>query len=138
MTKKLTQKGVTLRQRRAIASLVTDGAVTSAAKAAGVSRDTIYRWLQDEHFRRELHTEELRVIEKFSHALASVTEQATMAIREALDDDNAWVRLRAASMVADGILRARETLELEQGVLDLEQRVKTLEEIIHAYNVKLH
>ncbi len=114
-------ENVTAKQRLAIASLVATGNVREAAKAAGVAPKTLYTWKTQEGFKAELRAEELRALEEFSRALVSLAELTTQAIRDGLTDESMHVRLRAAGMVLDGILRVRELLTLEERVQELER-----------------
>jgi hypothetical protein len=106
--------------RLAIAALVATGNVREAAKAAGVAPKTLYYWNTQEAFKAELRAEELRALESFARELVSLAELTTKALRDGLQDENMTVRLRAASMALDGVLRVRELLTLEQRVSKLE------------------
>lgn len=116
-----TGENVTPKQRLAIASLVATGNVREAAKAAGVAPKTVYSWNTQEAFKAELRAEELRALEEFSRALVSLAELTTKALRDGLEDESITVRLRAAGMVLDGVLRVRELLTLEERVQELER-----------------
>lgn len=114
-------ENVTPKQRLAIASLVATGNVRQAATVAGVAPKTLYTWLSQAAFKRELHTSEQRALEEFSRALVSLAELTTKALRDGLSDANMTVRLRAAGMVLDGVLRVRELLTLEERIAELER-----------------
>ena len=43
-------ENVTPKKRRAVEALLTNPDVTQAAKAAGVSRNTLYRWMKEPDF----------------------------------------------------------------------------------------
>jgi transposase-like protein len=113
-------ENVTPKLRLAIASLVATGNVREAAKAAGVAPKTLYFWLSQTAFKRELRASEELALESFSRALVSLAELTTKALRDGLQDESMTVRLRAAGMVLDGVLRVRELLTLEQRVSKLE------------------
>lgn len=114
-------ENVTPKQRIAIASLVATGNAREAAKAAGVAPKTLYVWLSQTAFKRELRASEEQALEEFSRALVSLAELTTQALRDGLQDESMTVRLRAAGMVLDGVLRVRELLTLEQRITELER-----------------
>ena len=117
------EHNVTAKQHIAIASLVATGSVTEAAKAAGVAPKTVYHWNTQEAFKAELRAQEMRALEAFSRALVSLAELTTKTLRDGLKDESITVRLRAAGMVLDGVLRVRELVTLEQRVAELERGV---------------
>src|SRR5436190_1559367 len=58
---------LTPKQRKAVEALLTTGEVSGAAEAAGVSRDTVYRWLKAPAFLaavREAEARGLRALER--------------------------------------------------------------------------
>lgn len=63
----------------------------------------------------------MRALEAFSRALVSLAELTTKTLRDGLKDESITVRLRAAGMVLDGVLRVRELVTLEQRVAELER-----------------
>jgi len=123
----MNDENVMPKQRLAIASLVANGNVREAAKAAGVAPKTLYVWLGQPAFKRELHDAEQQALEEFSRALVSLAELTTKALRDGLEDASMTVRLRAAGMVLDGVLRVRELLTLEQRIAELERAYGTPE-----------
>jgi hypothetical protein len=119
-----TEKKLTPGQRKAIESLLTTGTVAAAALNANVNRGTIYRWMADEFFVHELRQAEREAVEGLSRALAGLGDLAASALRDALDSrQKITVRLRAAEIVTDRLLKIRELVDLEARLAELEQRV---------------
>lgn len=118
-------ENVTPKQMVALAALVSSGSVQEAAKAAGVATKTVHAWLYQPAFKAALRQMELDALESFSRSLVALAELTATAIRDGLTDESITVRLRAAGMVLDGILRTRELLTLEQRVAELEAAHET-------------
>lgn len=121
MTEKVTEKKLTPNQRRAVESLLTSGSVTQAAEAAGVTRNTLYRWMKDTDFIEAMRDAEAEAVAGLSRSLAGLGESAAAAFREALEpDQKITVRLRAAEAVTDRLLKLRELVDLEARLIALE------------------
>ena len=122
MTKNLTHK-----QRRAIPALLASPTVESAAVIAGVSRESLYRWLRtDPLFRAELHAAEAEALAESTRRLVNLSGQALDTITEVMTDETApaAVRLRAADTVLARLLQLRELVTLEGRITALEENVK--------------
>lgn len=111
---------LTLRQRKALETLVETGNVSQAADVAQVSRVTVHKWLKEEDFKAELRAAELDALEAFGRELVSLSRETAEVLRAALTDESTSVRLRAAQMVLDGILRVRELVSFEERLTTLE------------------
>lgn len=91
---------VSSKQRLALAALLAGETVTSAATAAGVTRETCSRWLATEDFRAALVAGETESWQQLSRGLAGAAQLAIDALRAALADDQPMpVRLRAVDLV---------------------------------------
>lgn len=114
-------ENVTLRQRQAIAALLTDGDVSKAATAAGVSRQTMYRWQRDGAFVAALRAAEGDAWRGLARRMAGLGDAAANALRDALAEDQPIaVRLRAVALLTE---RGPALLEM----VDLEARIAALE-----------
>jgi len=116
---------LTPRQRKALETLLTTGNVKQAAEAAHVSRETIYRWLEQDTFRAALDEGERAAIESLTRALVGLGDLATATLRDAMtgDDIPPAQRVRAADVVLGRLLQLRELIELETRVCELERMV---------------
>lgn len=86
---------MTPNQLKAIPALLATPSVAAAARAAGLSRETLHRWLRDPAFRSRLDRTRA---EAFAHTLRAVPrlfELATGALRRLLRDPDPRVRLKA-------------------------------------------
>ncbi len=117
-------KKITARQRKAIRALLEHGDVASAAEAAGVTRQTLYRWRKQEHFKRALAEAEGEALEGLSRALVRLGEKATETLEQAMDGaEKESTKVRAADIVLSRLLQLRELVELEERVSELEKKL---------------
>jgi len=116
-------QNVTWRQRRAIAELLTGkGTKQDAAAAAGVTRQTLWRWQQEPAFQQALKDAIADAIADISAQLVRLAGKATPAIERTLDaTDNENVRLRAAFGILDRMLAIAELADIERRLAELEQ-----------------
>lgn len=116
---------LTLKQRKAITALMTQPDTAAAARAAGVSRDTLYRWLAEPAFQSALRKAEAAAIAAVSRSLVRLAERAAATLEGAMSDEaaTASVRVRAADAVLGRLLQVRELVDLETRVQELEARL---------------
>ncbi len=112
------------KQRRAIAALLTEPDMTAVAKAAGVSRDTLYRWLAVPAFQAAVRDAEASAIAAVSRSLVRLAERAAATLDGAMTDPAAAssTKVRAADIVLARLLQVRELVTLEMRVAELEAR----------------
>lgn len=110
------------KQRKALEALIISGEVTQAATAAGVSRETVYKWLKEPEFKAALSQAESEAIGNLSRALVMLGEQATETLRAAMSDNEAPAasKVRAADIVLDKLLKLRTLFSLEERITRLE------------------
>lgn len=109
------------KQRAAIVALLTTGDMTKAAVVAGVSRESLYRWMRSDPFKTALREAEADAMRSLSRRLAGLGELAADALKDALDPNQPMgMRLRAADLVT---ARGPALLELT----DLLARIEALE-----------
>lgn len=120
LVENFTQEELPIRQRKAVLVLAATGNTTRAAKEAGVTQQTVYRWLEDPTFRNELRAAELQVLENLSRRLMDLTSKAITTLDGLLSDKNSTTRLRAAQTIIEGALKLREIMSIEERVAKLE------------------
>lgn len=98
------------RQRRAIETLVTIGNVTEAAKTAGVTRKTIYRWLKQPIFQEALAEAEAESLAELSRQLGRLDAESIEALKKAIGDNEVGLALRASDVHLKHRARLRELL----------------------------
>lgn len=119
-------ENVTLKQRMAIAALLADGDVSKAAAAAGVSRQTLYRWQRDDAFVAALREAESEAWRNLTRRMAGMGDAAANALSAALADDQPIaVRLRAVALLTERGPALLELVDLEARIAALEARLET-------------
>ena len=64
------------KQRKALEALLHTGEVSHAATAAGVSRDTVYRWMKQPAFAAAVRDAESRALDEVSRVLIRLSRAA--------------------------------------------------------------
>jgi len=113
---------ITLSEKQIIAIelLMAGKPVAKVAKAAGVSRVTIYRWLKNDDFRAELDKRKNALIERSSRKLVGALDQAIDVLIELLKSKNQNVRRLAAGNLIEYSVKL-------SSLTDIEKRIKALE-----------
>jgi transposase-like protein len=111
------------KQRKAIESLLLTGVVATAADAAGVTRNTLYRWLQQPAFRAALREAEAGAIDEVVRVLSRLSRSAVGTLAQAMAERDAPIspRIRAADITLSRLLQVRELTVLEDRLTALEQ-----------------
>ena len=104
---------LTPKKRKAVRALVEHGSAMQAAESAGVTRQTLYKWLEEADFKAALQHAENAALQAFQRELVSMGHLAANAIRDGLKDSDIRVRLRAADIFTGRLLQLRELLEFE-------------------------
>ncbi len=88
-------------ERIAIRALLAGATKTEAARQAGVTRQTLYRWLKDEYIQAALDRERQETGEAFLEELRDLRREAFGAVRDVLRDPGSSpdLRLRAAKVL---------------------------------------
>jgi transposase-like protein len=107
---------LTSKQEKALAALVTEVTVEAAAKTAGVSAPTIYRWLREPKFKREVLAMRRLVVEEAIGLAQPACRRAVATLVSSMDCDNPNVQVRAAQLILETSLKGIETLELESRI----------------------
>src|SRR5215217_1778868 len=123
MTKNTTDQVLTPKQRKAVEALLLTGDVSAAAKEAGVSRESLYRWLKQPAFLEAVREAEARALDELSRLLVRLGRSAATTLGQAMVDKAApaATRVRAADVVLARLLQLRELAVLEQRVTELEK-----------------
>ena len=113
------------KQTAAIVALLdpANGSTVAAAKAAGVPLRTMNRWLQeDSAFVAQLRQAEGAAIDQSVRRLISVSAAADSTIVSIMSnrDNPPGVRLRAAALVKESLVRLRELRNIESRLAALE------------------
>jgi hypothetical protein len=124
-------RGLNAKQQKAIEALLQHPTTAKAAKAAGVSQATIFRWLNEPAFAEAYREARQRTFEGAMTALQVASTEAVGALRRILNAEDApiYVQLQAAKTILELALKAKETLETED-------RLRALEEIYNSATAK--
>ena len=124
----LDDSGLKPGQLKALEALLTHGNVSEAARAAGVTRKTLYRWLEQEAFSSQLRAAEQMALDGIARSLMRLGNKALAALEEALDDELAGhaLKQKVASTVLSHYPYLRESgaVEARIAALEVSQRAK--------------
>ena len=114
--------GLTQRQKRAIAALLSEPTVQAAADLADVSRATLYRYLGAPAFQEALSRAQGEVLHMSTARLAGLLSRALDELGDVLDSGrNASARQRAAATVLQHVTGLLEFADLAGRIEVLEQ-----------------
>ena len=91
---------LTRRQILALPILAAAANLTQAARDAGISESTLYRWRQNEHFRNELQRLTAETADLTRQEMETLTRKSSQVLSDLMQDPDPMVRLRAARAVA--------------------------------------
>jgi hypothetical protein len=116
---------LTIKQKKALETLLQTGSVTAAAAMAEVSRETLYRWMEKDSFQAAIAAAESEALKSLSRSLLSLGEMATQTLETVMSDKTApaGVRVRSADVVLGRLLQLRELNELEERISKLEAQL---------------
>jgi hypothetical protein len=119
-----TDNGVSTKQQKAIAALITERNQSAAAKSAGVGERTLYKWLADNNFRAALREAESQLVDSAVRRLA-VGQGAALDTLETLMTKAKHESTRASAAVSwlNLFLRFSEARDIEQRLSELERLV---------------
>ena len=116
------------RQLAALPHLLRPGSLKAKAKAIGVGRTTLYRWLEDENFRIVLRALREATLHVAQSEIQAMTYEAAAVLYRTLHSDDPGLSYRAAKTVLD------QANEAQYG-RDIEQRMDALQD---AANLSKH
>jgi len=111
------------KQLRAIPILIGCDTVEGAAREAGISKNTIYTWMQQEEFSKAVSLARKRLLDKAMNKLMNTSMKAVITLEKLLDADSESVRRAAANDVLGHVLKYQELREIEE-------RLDTVEKIV--------
>jgi len=117
-----TRQNLTPKQAKAALVLGATGDVSGAAKTAGVTRTTVYGWLNRTEFLAAVRGHEAATVNAVARRLVGMGDAALDTLATLMEDETGppSVRLRAAEAVLANLIRIREHAELEARVVALE------------------
>ena len=115
---------LTVRQRRALTALLGAPTMAAAAKSAGVSERTIYRYLADPAFQAALREAQGRTLRMATARLTALLVKSLDVLGQATEPGHGQgqLRLRAAQTVVRHYAAMLEAQDLEERITRLEKR----------------
>ena len=112
-------------QLAALPYLVAAPTVAEGARLAAIGRTTLYRWMNDDDFRRTLEGLRAQAADLAHTELRGLMLKSVLVLvlAEAMEDSNPGVRLRAAHAALSLGLRAIDLKELQRRVDLLDESV---------------
>ena len=121
-------ENLSLRQVTALPHLLKPGSLAVQARHAGVHRNTLYRWLQEESFREALEWLRKETMQFTQAHLQAMSYKAAAVVENALDDDDSRIRLQAARLVLEQAHNAQRDQDLHHRVENLIDAHRLIEE----------
>jgi len=117
------------KQETAIAALLTEPTIGSAAARVGVGEVTLWRWLRRADFQDQYRQARREVVSQAIAALQQASWEAVGTLRQVMADSEAPAtsRVSAAKAVLELALRAVELEDLQERVRALESRAEAVE-----------
>ena len=109
-----TGKNLSNRQRDALLHVAAADSIAEGARRAGVSRASIYRWMDDDDFRSELERLRAEMADLAQTEMQGTMLKAAAVIDQGLDGAISPVQLRAALGAISAVLKIRHDLNLEK------------------------
>jgi phage terminase small subunit len=118
---------LTYRQEQAIAGLLTASTLTEAAKHAGISEATLWRWLKREEFQVAYRAARREAVAQAVAQLQQTSGEAVQALRSIMANPAArdGARVTAARAILELALKAVELEDLESRLAALESHLAT-------------
>ncbi len=108
----------------AIAALLSQPTMAEAAKEAGVSETTLWRWLQSPDFQSKYKEAQRCVVDSSLGKLQAATSEAVHTLRRNLTCGKAGDEIRAAAVILDQSAKYLELYELRERIAHLESKLK--------------
>jgi hypothetical protein len=115
-------------QERALVALIARPSVAEAAKSAGVSETSIWRWLQDERFQAKLREAQGKVMDGALVTLQAAMTGAVDALVRNMSCGIPAVEVQAAKATLDFTLKTREMFDYSERIKALEAALKAREQ----------
>jgi len=117
-------------------ALACGATIDNAARTAGVSSATVNRRLRDPNFQSELQKVRADMLQRTAGMLTGASGEAVKTLLSLQKETTPpAVRLGAARAILEIGLKIRETVELEERLAALEERLRQAETPNHAANV---
>lgn len=128
-TAKSSEGGITGKKAKAISALLSCKSMAAAAATLKVSEVTLWRWLQEEDFKKAYREARSQVV---SQAIGQIQNACTEAVQTLSDvmadlEAPASARVSAAKTVLETAFKTVEIEDLEERISELEARLGEME-----------
>lgn len=108
-----------------IAGLLVNGTVTATAKQLGMSRDTIYKLMQEKGFNEAYSKAKQHLLQEVCNNLVSTLLEAVDVTKSIMNntDNSPQIRLNASQILFNTCIRLTEQTEVLQRIEKLERSV---------------
>jgi uncharacterized protein YydD (DUF2326 family) len=128
MSKKRSNSKIFRKGDQAIAALLSEPTHEQAAAKAGISPATLQRWLNDPEFQKRYREARHRVFDEAVASLESASGQAVKKLVERLKSAKEGDEIKAADLLLAYSFRARELLDHEGRIAELEGIIQELKQ----------
>ncbi len=106
----------------ALSALLTESTLQNAAKIAGVSEVTLYRWLKDKDFSEAYRELRREAVEQAKTRLQQISCKAVETLKSIMEDNKtpATVRVSAAKSILEMAFKAVELDDINRRIEELE------------------
>ncbi len=120
-----TENGITTKQTKAIAALLTSRTIGESAKSAGVAERTLYTWLKNADFRGALREAQNELLDTTTRRLANGQTAALDTMEKLIQSArHESTRLTACVQWVNLFLRFNEVKNIEERLTELERQVQ--------------
>lgn len=111
-------------KEKIIDALLSTDTIAAAAKKAGVSDSTIYRYLRDETFKNEYRTARRDVVENTVGQIQGAAAEAVKTLKKNLSCGIPSAEIRAAQLILETAYKGVELIDLQMRleILEAEQQ----------------
>jgi hypothetical protein len=117
------KSSISARQEKALAALLTEVTIETAAKNAGVTDVTMWRWMREPEFRRRYQEARRQIVEEAVGLMQRASKRAVATLVKNLDCGNPSVEVRSAQVILEQSFKGVELLELEARMSFLEEHM---------------
>jgi len=115
---------LTARQEKLLSILAGNPNIQAAAKAAGIGRSTVHRWLKEPDFREELTRRRNMALTEAMNSVQAYTTQAVEELVKLLGSSNEWIRRQVCMDVLNCSHKIREVEQIEQRLDAIEKAME--------------
>lgn len=112
---------LTTRQLQAIPLIISNATFTKGAEAAGISRKTLYKWLEQPEFKKELESQRKQLTSEAFGILEWGLTKAVAVLVGLLNSKDDRLKRLAAKDVIDFIIRHKENEDLDERLKEVEK-----------------